>query len=118
MEINNWFEKSANYTNVIARLWISQAEYLSLIKSVKKVFPQAWVSEELAKYDKASPYAFTIDLLPGLFTRLQYNPVPLTMGGIYEGGIVPLIRLGQLIQNMEGEVGAKKTFRKTTRRSG
>ena len=112
MEINNWFEKSANYTNVIARLWISQAEYLSLIKSVKKVFPQAWVSEELAKYDKASPYAFTIDLLPGLFTRLQYNPVPLTMGGIYEGGIVPLIRLGQLIQNMEGEVGAKKLFEK------
>ena len=50
MVINNWFEKSANYANVIAQLGIPQAQYLSLINSVKKVFPQAWVSEELAKH--------------------------------------------------------------------
>ena len=112
MVIDNWFEKSANYTNVIARLGISHAEYLSLINSVKKVFPQACVSEELAKYDKAYPPVFRHNLLPGLFSRLQYNPIPMTLGGICGGEIalVPLIRLGQLIQSMEGEMGAERLF--------
>ena len=114
MVINNWFEKSANYANVIARLGIPQAQYLSLIKSVKTVFPQAWVSEELAKYDKAYPPVFRHNLLPGLFSRLQYNPIPMTLGGICGGEIalVPMIRLGQLIQTIEGEMGAKRLFKR------
>jgi hypothetical protein len=114
MVINNWFEKSANYANVIARLGISQAEYLSLIKSVTKVFPQAWVSEELAKHDTMYPPVFRHDLLPGLFSRLQYNPIPMTLGWLCGGEIalVPLIRLGQLIQTVEGEMGAERLFKK------
>jgi hypothetical protein len=112
MVIDNWFEKSANYANVIARLGIPQAQYLSLIKSVKKVFPQAWVSEELAKHDKMYPPVLTHNLLPGLFSRLQYNPIPMTLGVICGGEIalVHLIRLGQLIQTMEGEMGAERLF--------
>lgn len=114
MIINNWFEKSANYANVIARLGISQAEYLSLIKSVKKVFPQAWVSEELAKHDTMYPPVFRHDLLPGLYSRLQYNPIPMTLGWLCGGEIalVPLIRIGQLIQTVEGEIGAKRLFKR------
>ena len=112
MVINNWFEKSANYANVIAQLGIPQAQYLSLINSVKKVFPQAWVSEELAKHDKMYPPVLTYNLLPGLFSRLQYNPIPMTLGGICGGEIalVHLIRLGQLIQTMECEIGAERLF--------
>jgi hypothetical protein len=112
MVINNWFEKSENYTNVIARLMISQTQYLSLINSVKKVFPQPWVEEELANHDKTYPPVLTHNLLPGLFSRLQYNPIPMTLGGICGGKIalVPLIRLGQLIQTMEGEMGAERLF--------
>ncbi len=109
MATNYWFEKSEEYKTVIEHLGISESNYLSLMDSVKKVFPQSWVSKELKRHDKTCPPVFNHNLLPGLFTCLQYNPVPMTMGG--ELTLVHLIQLGQLIQTMEGEIGAKRLFK-------
>lgn len=112
MATNYWFEESEKYKTVVEHLGISVANYLLLIDSIKKVFPKTWVSKELARHDKTYPPVFTHNLLPVLFTRLQYNPVPMTMGGICGGDLTlpHLIRLGQLIQSMEVEIGAKQLF--------
>ena len=111
--MNNWFEQSEKYSSVIDRLGISQAKYLSLMESVKKVFPQEWYAKELEKHDRRYPPVIG-GLLPGLFSRLQYNPVPIflgvTCGGF--GSLVPLIRLGQLIQAIEGEASKEQLFQR------
>ena len=111
--VNNWFEQSEQYSSVIDRLGISQAQYLSLMESVKKVFPQEWYAKELEKHDRRYPPVIG-GLLPGLFSRLQYNPVPIllgvTCGGF--GSLVPLIRLGQLIQAIEGEASKEQLFQR------
>ncbi len=111
--MNNWFEQSKQYSSVIDRLGISQAQHLSLMKSVKKVFPQEWVAKELEKHDRKYPPVIG-GLLPGLFSRLQYNPVPIllgtTCGGF--GSLVPLIRLGQLIQAIEGKASKDQLFQR------
>lgn len=114
MAVNNWFEQPEKYENVIEHLGISESSYLSLIGSIKKVFPGTWVSEELVKHDKRYSPVIEADLLPGLFRRLQHNPVPMTLGFICGGDIslVQLIRLGQLIQAMEGEQNAERLFEK------
>jgi len=114
MAVSNWFEQPEKYKNVIDRLGISESSYLSFIASIKKVFPEKWVSDELAKYDKRYGTVIEADLLPGLFRRLQYNPIPMTLGSIRGGDIalVQLIRLGQLIQAMEGEQSAERLFEK------
>ena len=83
------------------------------MESVKKVFPQEWVAKELEKHDRKYPPVIG-GLLPGLFSRLQYNPVPIllgvTCGGF--GSLVPLIRLGQLIQAIEGEASKDQLFQR------
>lgn len=109
MEINNWFEQPANYKTVIKTLGISQDQYLSIINSVKNVFPSEWVDEALAKRDKLPLDIIHPSLLPGLFSSLPYNPVP----GILRGGpFWELIRLGQLIHVAENEpnVNEQKLF--------
>lgn len=111
--MNNWFEQSEQYSSVIDRLDISQAQYLSLMESVKKVFPQEWYAKELEKHDRRYPPVIG-GLLPSLFSRLQYNPVPIFLG-ITCGGYLPLvllIRLGQLIQAIEGEASKDKLFQR------
>lgn len=112
--MNNWFEQSEKYSSVIDRLGISQAKYLSLMESVKKVFPQEWVARELGKHDRRYSPVIECSLLPGLFRQLQYNPVPIllgvTCGGF--GSLVPLIRLGQLIQAIEGETSKEQFFQR------
>jgi len=111
--VSNWFEQSKNYSDIIDRLGISQEHYLSLMKSVKNVFPQEWVAKELEKHDRRNPPVIG-GLLPCLFSRLQYNPVAIFLGitcGGY-GSLVPLIRLGQLIQAIEGEASKDKLFQR------
>ena len=111
--VSNWFEQSKNYSAIIDRLGISQEQYLSLMESIKQVFPQEWVAEELEKHDRKYPPVIG-GLLPRLFSRLQYNPVPIllgvTCGGF--GSLVPLIRLGQLIQAIEGEASKDQLFQR------
>lgn len=111
MAVYNWFEQSEKYKKVIDHLGISESSYLSLMDSIKKVFPEKWVSEELAKHDRRYSPIIGVDLLPGLFSRLQYNPVPITLGVTCEG-FVHLIRLGRLVQAIEGEQGAERLFEK------
>ncbi|MBI3056856.1 MAG: hypothetical protein HYY77_22820 [Betaproteobacteria bacterium] len=112
--VSSWFEQLKNYSNIIDRLDISQAHYLSLMESVKKVFPQEWVAKELEKHDRRYPTVIECSLLPGLFRRLVYNPVAIvlgvTCGGF--GSLVPLIRLGQLIQAIEGEASKEQLFQR------
>lgn len=111
MAVYNWFEQPEKYKKVIDHLGISESSYLSLMDSIKKVFPEKWVSEELSKHDRRYSPVIKVDLLPGLFSRLQYNPVPITLG-VTCGNFVNLIRLGQLIQAIEGEQGAERLFEK------
>ena len=112
--MSNWFEQSKNYSDIIDRLGISQEHYLSLMESVKKVFPQEWVAKELEKHDRRYPPVIGCSLLPGLFRRLEYNLVAIvlgiTCGGF--GSLVPLIRLGQLIQAIEGEASKEQLFQR------
>ena len=111
--MNNWFEQSEKYSSVIDRLGISQAQYLLLMESVKKVFPQEWYAKELEKHDRRYPSDIG-GLLPNLFSRLQYNPVPIFLG-VTCGGYLPLvllIRLGQLIQAIEGEASKDQLFQR------
>lgn len=114
MAVYNWFEQSEKYKKVIDHLGISESSYLSLMDSIKKVFPEKWVSEELSKHDRRYSPVIKVDLLPGLFSRLQYNPVPITLGVTCGGDIslVHLIRLGLLIQEIEGEQGAERLLEK------
>ncbi len=114
MAVYNWFEQPEKYKKVIVHLGISESSYLSLMDSIKKVFPEKWVSEELAKHDRRYGPVIGVDLLPGLFSRLQYNPVPITLGVTCGGDIslVHLIRLGLLIQAIEGEQGAERLLEK------
>lgn len=114
MSVYNWFEQPEKYKKVIDHLGISESSYLSLMDSIKKVFPEKWVSEELAKHDRRYGPVIGVDLLPGLFSRLQYNPVPITLGVTCGGDIslVHLIRLGLLIQAIEGEQGAERLLEK------
>lgn len=114
MAVNNWFEQPEKYKKVIDHLGISESSYLSLMDSIKNVFPEQWVSEELSKHDRRYSPVIKVDLLPGLFSRLQYNPVPITLGVTCGGDIslVHLIRLGQLIQAIEGEQGAERLLEK------
>jgi hypothetical protein len=112
--VSNWFEQSINYSDIIDRLGISQEHYLSLMESVKKVFPQEWVAKELEKHDRRYPPVIEGSLLPGLFRRLEYNPVAIVLGitcGGY-GSLVPLIRLGHLIQAIEGEASKEQLFQR------
>lgn len=107
---NNWFEQFDKYSKVIDRLGITQAQYLSLMASVKRVFPQEWVSNELEKHQ--GKYAIG-GLMPSLFSRLQYNPVPVLLGVKCGGfGLVSLVRLGQLIQAFENEASKEQLFKK------
>lgn len=114
MVVSNWFEQTEKYKNVIDRLGISESSYLSLMDSIKKVFPEKWVSEELSKHDRRYSAVIEADLIPGLFRRLQYNPIPMNLRFICGGDIalVQLIRLGQLIQAIEGEQGAVRLLEK------
>ncbi|MCK4814794.1 hypothetical protein KA005_03415, partial [bacterium] len=111
MAAYNWFEQPEKYKNVIEHLGISESSYLSLMDSIKKVFPEKWISEELSKHDRRYSPVIKGDLLPGLFRRLQYNPVPITLG-VTCGNFVHLIRLSQLIQAIEGEQGAERLLGK------
>ena len=115
MAVSNWFEQPEKYNNVIEHLGISESSYLSLIDSIKKAFPETWISEELARHDKSYPPVIGADLLPELSTRLQYNPVAMTLGVICGGdlALVHLIRLGQLIQTAEAEdeLGGKRLIK-------
>lgn len=109
--MSEWFQRSENYSNVIDRLGIPEGHYLSLMQSIKKVFPKEWVAEQLQKRDSRYPAVMNA-LLPTLFGHLHYNPIPLFLGRVTGGDLsfVSLIRLGQLIQTMEGEIGAERLF--------
>ncbi len=100
--MSNRFKQSKNNSNIIDRLGISKEHYLSLMESVKDVFPQEWVAKELKKHDRRRyPPTMHCDLLPRFLHPLQCNPIPMLLG--LEGSCVPLIRLGQLIQAVEGK---------------
>lgn len=118
MAINNWFEQPENYIDIIKHLGISQARYLSWIASIKKVFPESWIEKKLEEYENEGffKYVYHIELLPGMFRCLPYNPLPVILGGRGVGGgywaLSNVINLGQLIQAAENETGAGQKFEK------
>jgi hypothetical protein len=118
MAINNWFEQPGNYIDIIKHLGISQARYLSWITSIKKVFPESWIEKKVEEYESKrffKTYGFHIELLPGIFRSLLYNPIPVILGGVGVGGgywaLSNVIHLGQLIQAVKDESGAGNKFR-------